>query len=151
MREIHESENDRIPSLKAFADAHIKFYETVLQDYRQLSIDLQFKAAQKPIVAPLRTRGNSASDTSTSSSSSSSSSAPAASSTPPPVVRRSAPPPPKSQNNIICRAKFDFVGEEKEELSFKTGDELIIHGKDSDDWYKGEFKGKNWHISSGLR
>nr|CAB3266477.1 sorbin and SH3 domain-containing protein 1-like [Phallusia mammillata] len=49
--------------------------------------------------------------------------------------------PPKPVRNGLGKAKFDFTGKTKVELSFKQGDEIALLKKVDANWYKGKIGG----------
>jgi len=40
------------------------------------------------------------------------------------------------------KAKYDYKGQDEEELSFKAGDILYVTKKNEDDWYEGTLNGR---------
>eukprot|EP00112_Aurelia_sp_Birch-Aquarium-sp1_P010274 Seg2200.2 transcript_id=Seg2200.2/GoldUCD/mRNA.D3Y31 product="Crk-like protein" protein_id=Seg2200.2/GoldUCD/D3Y31 len=53
----------------------------------------------------------------------------------PPGGGGGVPPPIQSSDSLKVRAKFNFVGSDAEDLSFKKGDILTILQKEEDDWW----------------
>lgn len=49
---------------------------------------------------------------------------------------------PNSALGLSCKALFDYNSDVLEDLSFLTGDVIIIHKKTGDEWFEGELKGR---------
>lgn len=49
---------------------------------------------------------------------------------------------PNSALGLRCKALFDYNSDVLEDLSFHTGDVIIIHKKTGDEWFEGELKGR---------
>ncbi|KAL7982014.1 hypothetical protein Chor_001071 [Crotalus horridus] len=49
-----------------------------------------------------------------------------------------------SPSNIVgsrCRARFEYIGDQKDELSFSEGETIILKGYINEEWAKGELRG----------
>ncbi|KAM6440773.1 SH3 domain-containing protein 19 isoform 1-T1 [Liasis olivaceus] len=49
-----------------------------------------------------------------------------------------------SPSNIVgprCRARFEYIGDQKDELSFSEGEIIILNGYVNEEWAKGELRG----------
>lgn len=63
---------------------------------------------------------------------------------PPALPKKSAPPPPPKRASAAptCRALFDNVPDDSDELAFKVGDIITIIKKDDSGWWEGTIRGK---------
>ncbi|KAI8353364.1 hypothetical protein BD560DRAFT_492525 [Blakeslea trispora] len=61
------------------------------------------------------------------------------------IVSRAVPPPPPTRKAIRAKAIYDFVGQEKGDLSFNAGDIItVLESTDSQqDWWSGSVNGQN--------
>ncbi|KAL8279335.1 hypothetical protein RQP46_008372 [Phenoliferia psychrophenolica] len=58
--------------------------------------------------------------------------------------RAAAPPKPPVRKGLgIATASYDYAGAEAEDLSFSEGELITVLEKVSDDWWKGELRGKS--------
>ncbi|KAH8915618.1 SH3-domain-containing protein [Atractiella rhizophila] len=63
----------------------------------------------------------------------------------PPPPQRQAPP---AANVPTCKAKWDYGGQQADDLSFKKGDTIVIEKEENEHWWRGHVMGFEGH--SGL-
>jgi hypothetical protein len=63
---------------------------------------------------------------------------------PPALPKKSVPPPPPKRASAAptCRALFDNVPDDSDELAFKVGDIITVIKKDDSGWWEGTIRGK---------
>jgi len=52
----------------------------------------------------------------------------------------------RQKRDQYCRAAFDYEAQGNQELSFKAGDLIKVHFKETEEWWCGEFRGKKGMI-----